>query len=188
MSLAEANLIIHFLAILSWMPLAEANLIIHFPTILSWMSLVESILINMPDFIYIEHNIIVVAFIIKILNCMSLKERENYALASPISWPPPIEDPIPVTPPESQRSLWSCFLQAKCYSKSIFIHYTYGTFHACSFSHHNIHIHIKYIFKVGISMCKCSHDSVFINEISVSLTQFLRQWNFGVNDSNFKST
>jgi hypothetical protein len=85
MSLAEANLIIHFLAILSWMSLAEANLIIHFPVILSWMPLVESILINMPDFIYIEHNIIVVAFIIKILNCMSLKERENYALASPIS-------------------------------------------------------------------------------------------------------
>jgi hypothetical protein len=67
------------------MPLVEANLIIHFPAILSWMPLVESNLINMPDFIYIEHNIIVVAFIIKILNCISLKERENYALASPIS-------------------------------------------------------------------------------------------------------
>ena len=170
------------------MSLAEANLIIHFPTILSRMLLVESNLINMPDFIYIEHNIIVVAFIIKILNCISVKERENHALASPILWPPPAKNSIPITPPESQRILWLGFLPAKCYSKSIFIHYTYGTFHAFSFSHHNIHIHIKYIFKVGISMCKCPHDSVFINEISVSFAQFLRRWNFSVNDSNFTST
>jgi hypothetical protein len=49
------------------------------------MPLAETNLINMPDFIYIEHNVIVVAFIIKILNCISVKERENHALALPIS-------------------------------------------------------------------------------------------------------
>jgi hypothetical protein len=45
------------------MPLAEANLVIHFPTSLSQMPLAEVNLINTPDIIYIEHNIIVIAFI-----------------------------------------------------------------------------------------------------------------------------
>jgi hypothetical protein len=39
------------------MPLEEANLVIHFPTILSWMPLVEANLVNTLDFIYIEHDI-----------------------------------------------------------------------------------------------------------------------------------
>jgi len=39
------------------MPLAEANLVIHFPALLSRMSLAEANLINTLDFIYIEHDI-----------------------------------------------------------------------------------------------------------------------------------
>jgi len=115
----------------------------------------------MLDFIYIKHNIIVIAFIKKTLNCISVKGRESHAPALPVSWPPLTKDPILVTPLESQRSLWSWFLQAKCYRQSIFIHYIYDTFYACSFSHHNIHTHIKYIFRVSISLCKCSHNSIF---------------------------
>ena len=41
------------------------------------MSLAEANLINTPDFIYIEYNIIVIAFIKEILNCISIKERET---------------------------------------------------------------------------------------------------------------
>jgi len=143
------------------MSLAKANFEIHFPTILSRMSLVEANFVNTPQFIYIKHNIIVIAFIRKTLRCISVKERENHAPALPVSWPPPTKDPILVAPPKSQRSFWSWLLQAKCYRQSIFIHYTYDTFYACLFSHHNIHTHIKYIFRVSISMCMCPHDSVF---------------------------
>jgi hypothetical protein len=77
MPLVKANLVIHFLAILSRMPLAKANLVIHFPPSLSRMPLAEANLINTLDFIYIEHNIIVIAFIMEILNCISIKERET---------------------------------------------------------------------------------------------------------------
>jgi hypothetical protein len=59
------------------MSLVEANLVIHFLASLSWMSLAEVNLINTPDFIYIEYNIIVIAFIKEILNYISIKERET---------------------------------------------------------------------------------------------------------------
>jgi len=39
------------------MPLAEANLVIHFPAILSRMPLAEANLVNTLGFIYIEHDI-----------------------------------------------------------------------------------------------------------------------------------
>jgi len=162
MSLAEAKLVIHFLAILSRMSLAEANLVIHFPTILLWTSLAKTNLVNMPYFIYIEHNIIVIAFIRKTLNCISVKGRGNHALAPPVSWPPPTEDTILVASPESQRSLWSWFLQAKCYRQSIFIHYTYNSYYACSFPHHNIHTHIKYIFICFYRFRDFDHYSSFL--------------------------
>jgi len=105
---------------------------------------------------------IVIAFTIKTLNSISAKRRENHTPAPPVSWPPPTEDPILVTPLESQGSFWSWSLQVECYKEFIFIHYTYVTFYACSFPHHNIHTHIKYIFRVSISTCKCPHDSVII--------------------------
>jgi len=68
------------LAILSRMTLAKANIVIHYPAILSRMSLVETNLTNTPDFIYIKHNIIVIVFIMKILNCISVKGRETMYL------------------------------------------------------------------------------------------------------------
>ena len=77
MPLTEDNLVIHFAASLSRMSLAETNLVIHFPASLSRIPLAETNLINTPDFIYIEHNIIVIAFIKEILNCISVKERET---------------------------------------------------------------------------------------------------------------
>jgi hypothetical protein len=83
-SLAEANLAIHFPVILSRMPLAETNLIIHIPTILLWTPLAKANLVNTLDFIYIEHNIIVITFIEKTLNCISVKGRENHAPAPPV--------------------------------------------------------------------------------------------------------
>jgi len=67
------------------MPLAEANLVNHFPTILLRMPLAEANLVNTLDFIYIEHDIIVIAFTRKTLNCISAKRRENYTPAPLIS-------------------------------------------------------------------------------------------------------
>jgi len=67
MSLAEANLVIHFLSIILRMPLAEANLV------------------NTLDFIYIKHDIIVIAFTRKTLNCITAKRRENHTPAPLIS-------------------------------------------------------------------------------------------------------
>jgi hypothetical protein len=49
------------------------------------MPLTEANLVNMLDFIYIEHNIIVIAFIKKTLNCISVKGRESHAPALPVS-------------------------------------------------------------------------------------------------------
>jgi hypothetical protein len=48
------------------------------------------------------------------------------------------------------------------YRESIFIHYSYVTFYTCSFPHNNIHTYIMYIFRVSISMCKCSYDSFLL--------------------------
>jgi len=48
------------------------------------------------------------------------------------------------------------------YRESIFIHYSYVTFYTCSFPHNNIHTYIMYIFRVSISMCKCSYDSILL--------------------------
>jgi hypothetical protein len=56
-SLAQATLVIHFPAFLSWMQLAVANLVIHLPAIISRIPLAEANLINTLDFIYIEHDI-----------------------------------------------------------------------------------------------------------------------------------
>jgi hypothetical protein len=136
------------------MPLAETNLIIHIPTILLWTPLAKANLVNTLDFIYIEHNIIVITFIGKTLNCISVKGRENHAPAPPVLWPPLTENLILVASPESQRSLWSWFLQVKCYRQSIFIHYTYNKLCACLFPHHNIHISSIFLFfyiNLGIS-------------------------------------
>jgi hypothetical protein len=105
---------------------------------------------------------IVIAFIRKTLNCISVKGRGNHALAPPVSWPPPTEDTILVASPESQRSLWSWFLQAKCYRQSIFIHYTYNSYYVCSFPHHNIHTHIKYIFICFYRFRDFDHYSSFL--------------------------
>eukprot|EP00258_Populus_trichocarpa_P049252 XP_024465271.1 uncharacterized protein LOC112328788 [Populus trichocarpa] len=52
MPLAEANLVIHLPAFLSWMPLAEANLVIHLPAFLSRMPLAEAnLVIRFPAFL-----------------------------------------------------------------------------------------------------------------------------------------
>ena len=51
---------------------------------------------------------------------------------------------------------------SRYYRKSIFIHYSYVTFYACSFPHNNIHTYIIYIFRVSISMYKCSYDSILL--------------------------
>jgi hypothetical protein len=39
--------------------------------------------------------------------------------------------------------------------------------YACSFPHNNIHTYIMYIFRVSISMCKCSYDSILLYSIHV---------------------
>jgi len=85
MPLAKANLVIHLPTILSRMPLAETNLVIHFLAILSRIPLAEANLVNMLDFIYIKHGVIVIAFTIKTLNCISVKGRENHAFALLVS-------------------------------------------------------------------------------------------------------
>ena len=46
------------------------------------------------------------------------------------------------------------------YRESISIHYSYVTFYTCSFPHNNIHTYTMYIFRVSISMFKCSYDSI----------------------------
>jgi hypothetical protein len=47
------------------------------------MPLVEANLVNMLDFIYIEHGIY--AFTRRTLNCISAKRRENHTPAPPVS-------------------------------------------------------------------------------------------------------
>jgi hypothetical protein len=146
MPLAEANLVIRFPAFLSRMPLAEANLAIHFPTILSRMPL--------------NTIFIIIAFTRRILNCISANRWENHAPASPVSWPPLIEDPILVAPPESQGSFRLWFLQTDIienpYSSithmllSMHVHFLIITY-----------IHISCIFSKLVSQCA-----------SVRMTQF----------------
>jgi len=41
--------------------------------------------------------------------------------------------------------------------------------YACSFPHNNIHTYIMYIFRVSISMCKCSYDSISLYSIHVKV-------------------
>jgi len=41
--------------------------------------------------------------------------------------------------------------------------------YACSFPHNNIHTYIMYIFRVSISMCKCSYDSIPLYSIHVKV-------------------
>jgi hypothetical protein len=48
---------------------------------------------------------------------------------------------------------------SRYYKESIFIHYSYVTFYACSFPHNNIHTYIMYIFRVS---SKCSYDSILL--------------------------
>jgi hypothetical protein len=168
------------------MPLAEANFIIHSLTILSRMPLTKANLINIPILTCNEHNIFVIAFLLRI-KLHKCERKENYAPAPPVSWPPLTEDPFLVASPESQGNLWSCFLQAKCYSNSIFIHYTYGAFHACLFSHHNIQIHIKYIFKVGYINMQVSTRLSFCQRKSMSYDSVLHQQNSVSYDSEPES-
>jgi len=162
MPLVEANLVIHFPAILSRMPLAEANLVIHFLAILSRMPLAETNLVNTLDFIYIEHDIYCNCIHQKNFKLYKCKKRENHTPVPPVSWPPLTEDPILVAPPESQGSFWLLFLQADIienpYSSithmllSMHVHFLIIT---------NIHISCIF-FKVSISMCKCSYDSILL--------------------------
>jgi len=51
---------------------------------------------------------------------------------------------------------------SRYYRESIFIHYSYVTFCACSFPYNNKHTYIMHIFKVSISLCKCSYDSILL--------------------------
>jgi len=80
----------------------------------------------------------------KISNCISVKERETTHLLR-----------LPRDFLQYKIQSWSLLLIHKevfghdsfkpNVRQSIFIHYTYATFYACSFPHHNVHIHIKYI-------------------------------------------
>jgi len=73
------------------------------------------------------------------------------------------------------------------YRESIFIHYSYVTFYAWSFPHNNIHTYIMYIFKVSISMCKCSYDSILLySYIEYSRESLLLLSNFELLLSNFQ--
>jgi len=49
------------------------------------MPLAEANLVNTLNFIYIEHDIIVIAFTRKTLNCISAKRRENHTPAPLVS-------------------------------------------------------------------------------------------------------
>ena len=71
MPLAEANLVIHLPTNLSRMPLVEANLAIHIPAILSRMPLAEANLVNHQTLFTLNTTFIVIAFIRRILNCIS---------------------------------------------------------------------------------------------------------------------
>ena len=74
---------------------------------------------------------------------------------------------------------------SRYYRKSIFIHYSYVTFYACSFPHNNIHTYIMYIFRVSISMCKCLYDSILLySYIQYSCESLLLVSNFELLLSN----
>ena len=156
--LAEANLVIHIPAILSRMPLVEANLVIHILTILSWMSLAETNLVNHYTLFTLNTTFIVTTFTRRILNCKGANRRKPCTCFACLTTSP------------NRRSNPGCsswiirkFLvmipSSRYYRESIFIHYSYVTFYVCSFPHINIHTYITYIFRVSISICKCSYNS-----------------------------
>jgi hypothetical protein len=96
--------------------------------------------------------IIVIAFTRRILNCISAKRRENHAPAPPVLWPPLIEDPILVAPPESQGSFWLWFLQADIIKNP----YSFITHMLLSMHVHFLiitNIHISGIFSKLVSQC-----------------------------------
>ena len=67
------------------------------------------------------------------------------------------------------RKFFVMIPSSRHYRESIFIHYLYVTFYTCSFPHNNIHTYIMYIFRVSISMCKCSYDSILLYTIHVKV-------------------
>jgi hypothetical protein len=156
--LAKSNLVIHFPAILSRIPLAEANLAIRFPAILSRMPLAEANLVNTLDFIYIEHDIYCNCIHQKNFKLYKCKKKGKSRTCSACFVTSPNRRSNPGCSSWITRKFLVMIPSSRYHKESIFLHYSYVTFYACSFPHNNKHTYIRYIFKVSISMCKCSYD------------------------------
>jgi hypothetical protein len=139
MPLAKANLVIHFPAILSRIPLVEANLVIHLPTILLWMPLAEANLVNTLDFIYIEHNIYFNCIHQKNFKLYKCKKEEKSCTCSACLVTSPNRRSNPGCSSWITRKFLVMISLSRYYRESIFIHYSYVTFYACSFPHNNKH-------------------------------------------------
>ena len=78
-------------------------------------------------------------------------------------------------------------LSSRYYREFIFIHYSYVTFYACSFPYNNIHTYIMYIFRVNISIYKCSYNSILLySYLQYSHENLLLLSNFELLLSNFQ--
>jgi hypothetical protein len=152
------------------MPLAEANLVIHLPAILSRMPLAEANLVNTLDFIYIEHNIYCNCIHQKNFKLYKCKKEGKSRTCSACLVTSPDRRSNPGCSYWITRKFLVMIPSSWFYRESIFIHYSYVTFYACSFPHNNKrsfphnnkHTYIMYFFKVSIPMCKCSYDSILL--------------------------
>jgi hypothetical protein len=147
MPLAEANLAIHISAILSRMSLAEANLAIHLPAILSRMPLAEANLVNTLDFIYIKHDIYYNCIHQKNFKLYKCKYEGKSCTCSACLSTSPNRRSNPGYSSWITRKFFVMIPSSRYYRESIFIHYSYIAFYACSFPYNNIHTYIMYIFQ-----------------------------------------
>jgi hypothetical protein len=127
------------------------------------MPLARANLVFTLDFIYIEHNIY--------CNCIHQKNFKLYKCKliwgkSRTCFACLVTSPNKRSNPGCSSWIIRNFLvmipSSQYYRESIFIHYSYVTFYACSFPHNNKHTYIMYIFRVSISMCKYSYDSILL--------------------------
>jgi len=160
--LAKSNLVIHFPKILSRMPLAETNLVIRFPVFLLQMPLAEANIVNTLDFIYIEHNIYCNCIHQKNFKLYKCKKEGKSCTCSACLVTSPNRRSNPGCSSWITRKFLVMIPSSRYYRESILVHYSYFTFYVCSFPHNNKHTYIRHIFKVSISMWKCSYDSILL--------------------------
>jgi len=104
---------------------------------------------------------IVIAFTRGILNCINANRRGKSRTCSTCLVTSRNRRSNPGCSSWITRKFLVMIPLSQYYKESIFIYYSYVTFYACSFPHNNKYTYIRYIFKVSISMYKCSMTQFF---------------------------